>query len=155
MRVRLTVAAMLMGVVAAAHGAQGGKTMQATGPFEVKMTPEQGGDRSYGRMTMSKQYHGGLEATAAGEMLAGGDFKTGSAGYVAIETVTGTLDGKTGTFQLMQWATMADGKRELRVGVVPGSGTGALKGISGTLTIEVAADGKHTYRLEYAVAETK
>ena len=125
--------------------------MQATGSFEVKMTPDQGSERSYGRMTMSKQYHGALEATAVGEMLSGGDPKAGTAGYVAIETVTGSLDRKAGTFQLMQWGTMADGKRELKVGVVPGSGTGALAGISGTMTIEIA-DGKHTYRLEYAVA---
>ena len=125
--------------------------MQASGPFEVKLTPDAGVSGGYGRMTMSKQYHGGLEATAVGEMLSGGDPKAGTTGYVAIETVTGSLDGKAGTFQLMQWGTMADGKRELKVGVVPGSGTGALAGISGTMTIEIA-DGKHTYRLEYAVA---
>ena len=148
---RAVVMALILGVTTMASAGQKESGMQATGPFEVTMTPAQG-DHSYGRMLMSKQYHGALEATAAGEMLAGGDFKTGSAGYVAIETVTGTLQGKAGTFQLMQWATMADGKRELRVGVVPGSGTGALKGISGTMTIEVAPDGKHTYRLEYAVA---
>ena len=142
--------ALLISVTTVANAGETEGRMQATGPFEVKLTPEQG-DRSYGRMTMSKQYHGGLEATAVGEMLSGGDPKAGTAGYVAIETVTGSLDGKAGTFQLMQWATMAEGKRELRVGVVPGSGTGALAGISGTLTIEIAADGKHTYRLEYAV----
>ena len=142
--------ALLISVTTVANAGETEGRMQATGPFEVKLTPEQG-DRSYGRMTMSKQYHGGLEATAVGEMLSGGDPKAGTAGYVAIETVTGSLDGKAGTFQLMQWATMAEGKRELRVGVVPGSGTGALAGISGTLTIEIVADGKHTYRLEYAV----
>lgn len=122
--------------------------MVATGRFAVTMTPDQDGARSYGRMTLSKQYHGALEATAAGEMLSGGDPRAGTAGYVAIETVTGSLEERTGTFQLMQWGTMAEGKRELRVGVVPGSGTGALAGISGTMTIEMA-DGTHTYRLEY------
>ena len=88
-------------------------------------------------------------------MLSGGDPKAGTAGYVAIEMVTGRLDGKTGTFQLMQWGTMADGKRELRVGVVPGSGTGALAGISGTMLIEVAPGGKHTYQLEYEVTNSE
>ncbi len=146
-----TLAALLLSVATAASTAETDGRMQATGPFEIKLTPEQG-DRSFGRMTMSKQYHGGLEATAAGEMLSGGDPKAGTAGYVAMETVTGSLDGKAGTFQLMQWGTMADGNRELKVGVVPGSGTGALAGISGTMTIEIAVGGKHTYRLEYAVA---
>ena len=145
---RLMVAAMLM----QADAAYGGNRMQATGPFEVALKPDAGTTAGYGRMTMSKRYHGQLEATATGEMLSGGDPKAGTAGYVAIETVTGTLEGKTGTFQLMQWGTMANGKRELRVGVVPGSGTGALAGISGTMTIEIAPDGKHTYRLEYDLA---
>ena len=151
---RMEVTAVLLFSVATLVRAEAKENrMQATGPFEVKLTPDSEAPVGYGRMTMSKQYHGGLEATAAGEMLSGGDPKVGTAGYVAIETVTGSLDGKVGTFQLMQWGTMADGKRELKVGVVPGSGTGALVGISGTMTIEIAAGGKHTYRLEYAVAE--
>ena len=146
---RQTVGVILMGV-AVAHGET---RMQATGPFEVELKPDAGVSAGYGRMTMNKHYHGALEATAVGEMLSGGDPKAGTAGYVAIETVTGTLDGRAGTFQLMQWGTMADGKREWRVGVVPGSGTGALAGISGTMTIEIAPGGKHTYRLEYELAE--
>ena len=148
---RAVAMALILGVATMANAGGKESRMQATGSFDVTMMPGQAGERSYGRMTMSKQYHGALEATAVGEMLSGGDPKSGTAGYVAIETVTGTLDGKSGTFQLMQWATMEDGKRELRVGVVPGSGTGALTGISGTMTIEVA-EGKHTYRLEYAMA---
>ena len=129
--------------------AQTGKTMKVTGPFDVTVKPDTATAASYGRMTISKQYHGALEATAVGEMLSGGDPKAGTAGYVAIETVTGSLEGKAGSFQVMQWGTMQGGKRELRVGVVPGSGTGALVGITGTMTIEIAAGGKHSYALEY------
>ncbi len=145
-------AALLLSVATMTSAGQKETKMQASGSFEVTVTPGHGGDGGYGRMMLSKHYHGGLDAAAVGEMLTGGDLKAGSAGYVAIETVTGSLEGKTGTFQLMQWGTMADGKLELRVGVVPGSGTGALAGISGTMTIEIAAGGKHTYRLNYALA---
>ena len=123
--------------------------MHATGPFDVDVKPA-ATDAPYGRMLMKKHYHGALEADATGEMLTGGDFRTGTAGYVAMETVTGTLDGHAGSFQLMQWATMEAGKPELHVLVVPGSGTGALHGLSGTLTIDMAA-GKHTYTLDYTL----
>ena len=129
--------------------AQTRRAMQATGPFEVEMKPDTSVAASYGRMTLKKHYHGGLEASADGEMLSGGDPKTGTAGYVAIERVEGSLDGKAGTFQLMHWGTMDGGKFDLRIGVVPGSGTGALQGISGTMTIEIAAGGKHSYSLVY------
>jgi hypothetical protein len=129
--------------------AQGGSAMDATGPFDVKTTLEPPAAAGYGRMAISKQYHGALDAAASGEMLMGGDPKKGSAGYVAFETVTGLLDGKQGTFQMMQAGVMEGGKRELRVTVVPGSGTDALSGISGSMQIDIAADGKHSYRLAY------
>ena len=125
--------------------------MDATGPFDVKTTPEPAAAAGYSRMAIRKQYHGALDASALGEMLMGGDPKKGAAGYVAFETVTGLLDGKQGTFQLMQSGTMEGGSRELRVTVVPGSGTGELSGISGSMTIGIAADGKHSYRLAYVL----
>ncbi len=142
------IGVMLVSSVMAA-GAQTRRAMQATGPFDVEVKPDTSVAASYGRMTLSKHYHGALEATADGEMLTGGDPKAGTAGYVAIERVEGTLDGRAGAFQLMHWGTMDGGKFELKVGVVPGSGTGALAGITGTMTIEIAAGGKHSYALVY------
>ena len=125
---------------------------EATGAFEVKMAPyEHTVDASISAFSMDKTYSGALKATAKGEMLAGGDRKTGHAGYVALEVVNGTLDGKTGSFALMHTATMAKGTApEMSVRIVPGSGTGELSGIYGTLLIHIAADGSHSYTLRYA-----
>jgi hypothetical protein len=105
-----------------------------------------------GRFSIDKQIHGDLEATTKGEMFSGGDFKQGSAGYVAIEVVTGTLAGKKGSFALQHFATMDANGPKMQVAVVPGSGTGELKGIAGTFTITIA-DGKHSYDLEYSLPE--
>ena len=130
--------------------------MQATGPFDVTIQPQAADPHSgppYGRMLLKKQYHGPLEAEAQGEMLTGGDFKTGNAGYVAMETITGTLAGHTGTFQLMQIATMDAGKPDLRCVVVPGSGTGALHGLTGTCKLDPSG-GKHTYTLDYTLPQS-
>ena len=135
------------------HAQTGARPMQATGPFDVTVQPEVPNHATappYTRMLLRKHYHGPLEAEAQGEMLTGGDFKTGSAGYVAMETVTGTLDGHAGTFQLMQIATMDAGKPELRCLVVPGSGTGALAGLAGTCKLDPSG-GKHTYTLDYTL----
>ncbi len=131
------------------HAQTGAKPMHATGPFDVKILPESAGP-PYGRMLLTKHYHGALEAEAQGEMLTGGDFKTGNAGYVAMETVTGTLDGHAGTFQVMQLGVMQAGKPELHCVVVPGSGSGALAGLTGTLTLDPTG-GKHTYTLDYTL----
>ena len=122
----------------------------AKGTFEVKMIPGTNPiDPSITTMSIDKEIHGDLEATTKGEMLAAGDPKKGVAGYVAIEQVTGTLNGKTGSFALMHFATMTPGApNELKVIVVPGSGTGDLSGIYGTFTI-VIEHGKHSYTLEY------
>ena len=127
--------------------------MHATGPFDVNVQPvpaDTSATSPYPRMSLTKHYRGALEAEAHGEMLTGGDFKTGNAGYVAMETVTGTLDGHAGTFQLMQSATMIAGKPELRCVVVPGSGTGALLGLAGTCTLDPSG-GQHTYTLDYTL----
>ena len=128
--------------------------MHATGPFDVKMQPIPPTPGSaappYARMTLAKHYHGALEAEAQGEMHSGGDFKSGNAGYVAMETVTGTLDGRAGTFQLMQMGVMAAGKPELRCMVVPGSGTRALAGLTGTCTLDPSG-GQHIYTLDYTL----
>jgi hypothetical protein len=132
--------------------AQTDTLMHAIGSFEVKTTPQDppGGEDRSGRMALSKVYEGSLSGRGVGTMMTGGDFATGMAGYVAIETVTGTLDGKTGGFQLMHWGSMHGQAVELRVEVVPGSGSGALKGISGSMKIS-QLDGKHTYALDYSL----
>ena len=126
----------------------------ASGPFEVKMTPqppdENAGDASIGRMILDKQFHGGLEATSKGQMLAAGTAVQGSAGYVAMERVTGTLNGRSGTFVLQHSGTMNRGAPHLTLTVVPDSGTGELEGLAGSMTID-RAEGKHSYGFEYTL----
>jgi hypothetical protein len=102
------------------------------------------------RYSINKEMHGDLVATSKGEMFSGGNPKEGAAGYVAIEVVTGTLQGKHGSFALQQLATMDASGPKMTVVVVPGSGTGQLKGITGTLVITIA-DGRHSYDLDYSL----
>src|SRR3954469_13109039 len=120
---------------------------KAGGTFEVKLTPlaaaEGFGDPSVGRMAIDKRFHGDLDATSKGEMLATRTAVDGSAGYVALERVTGALHGRTGGFSLQHSGTMDRGVPRLGVAVVPDSGTGDLTGISGTMTIAVEG-GKHS-----------
>jgi hypothetical protein len=131
-------------------------SLHATGAFEVKMDPqapdEKAGGAAIGRMLLDKQFHGDLEATSKGTMLAAGTAVKGSAGYVALEIVTGTLEGRTGTFVLQHAGTLTRGTPQLSITIVPDSGTGQLTGITGTMTIN-NADGKHTYDLEYTLPE--
>ncbi len=125
----------------------------AHGTFTVKvepLTPAPAGGLS--RYSIDKEIHGDLEAATKGEMFSGGDPKAGAAGYVAIEVVTGILAGKHGSFALQHFATMDASGPKMQVVVVPGSGTGELKGIAGTFTITIA-DGKHTYDLEYSLPD--
>jgi hypothetical protein len=103
-----------------------------------------------GRFSIDKQIHGDLEAATKGEMFTGGDPKQGAAGYVAIEVVTGTLGGKSGSFALQHIATMDANGPKMQVIVVPGSGTDELKGIAGTFTIKIEND-KHFYDLDYTL----
>jgi|SRR5271154_1379696 len=127
----------------------------ASGPFEVKLTPqpqEPDGDASLGRMTINKQFRGELEATSNGQMLTAGTSVKGSAGYVAIEKVTGVLHGRSGTFVLQHSGTMTRGAPQLTITVVPDSGTDELAALSGKMTINIA-DGKHSYDFEYTLPE--
>ena len=130
----------------------------ASGSFEVKLTPREPDDKAtgitLGRMSIDKQFHGDLEATSKGEMLSAGTSVKGSAGYVALEKVTGKLHGRTGTFILQHSGSMTRGAPELTITVVPDSGTGELVGIAGTMTIKIA-DGKHSYEFEYTLAEAQ
>lgn len=123
--------------------------MRATGTFEVKLAPLTTPDAVPGRMSIDKHFHGDLEATSQGEMLMVGTAVKGSAGYVAIERVDGTLHGRAGTFVLQHNATMTRGAGELNVIVVPDSGTGELVGLSGRMNINIAADGGHSYEFDY------
>jgi hypothetical protein len=127
--------------------------LHAVGPFDVKVThqDENTGDPLLNRMTLDKQYHGDLEATGKGQMLTAGTEVKGSAGYVAIEKVTGSLKGRVGSFVLQHTGTMTRNVPELDIAVVPDSGTGELKGLSGKMKINIAGDGKHSYDFEYTL----
>jgi hypothetical protein len=128
----------------------------AAGTFDVKITPqppeENVGDPSISRMSIDKQFHGDLEATSKGQMLAAGTEVQGSAGYVAIEKVSGKLHGRTGTFALQHTGTMNRGTPDLSITVVPDSGTGALTGLTGKLTIKIE-EGAHSYEFDYRLGE--
>ena len=128
-------------------------TLQAIGEFEVKLNPLAGYDAAVGRLSIDKQFHGDLEAGSKGEMLAIGTEVEGSAGYVAMERVSGTLHGRSGTFALQHNGTANRGATQLTVTVVPDSGTGALVGLSGNMNIIIAA-GKHSYEFDYMLAMT-
>lgn len=127
---------------------------RAEGPFEVKRTPEAvhaAAEGQLGRHSLAKTFHGGLEGTSVGEMLSAGTATPGSAGYVAIETVTGTLDGKAGTFRLQHNGILTRGEGSLYIQVIPDSGTEALTGLSGTMQIVIAEGGAHSYVFDYTL----
>jgi hypothetical protein len=130
---------------------------RATGPFDVKVTPQPADDyadgTALGRLTLDKSFHGDLEATSRGQMLTGMSSAKGSAGYVAIERVTGTLAGKRGSFILQHTGTMDRGTPRLVITVVPDSGTDDLAGLRGTMTIDVAAGGAHSYDFDYTLGD--
>lgn len=135
-----------------AQSPKGPTMLHAKGTFEVKVAPTgHTPDPSINSLSIDKQIHGDLEATTKGEMLASGDPKSGNAGYVAIERVTGSLNGKSGSFALMHFGTMTAKLPEMKVIVVPDSGTGDLTGISGTFDIVIDSAGKHSYILDYAL----
>ena len=124
--------------------------MHATGSFEVKLNPLETYTKAatLGRMSLDKQFRGALEATSEGEMLSAATAVKGSAGYVAIEHVNGTLDGRSGTFILQHSGTMTRGAPQLSITVVPDSGTGQLTGLAGKMTINIV-DENHFYDFEY------
>jgi hypothetical protein len=137
-------------------------TTNASGTFEVKLSPQGQDDKSpekesddvtLGRMTIDKQFHGDLEGTSRGQMLTAGTPVKDSAGYVAIERVSGTLQGREGSFVLQHNGTMTRGVPQLSVTVVPDSGTGQLVGLAGKMAIRIDG-GKHYYDFEYTLPET-
>jgi hypothetical protein len=132
-------------------------TGHATGTFDVKVVPQAADDQSksaaVSRMSIDKQFHGGLEGTSRVEMLTAGTDVKGSAVYVAIEQFTGTLAGRKGSFLLHHTGIMTRGTPQLTVSVVPDSGTGQLVGLTGEMNITIA-DGKHSYDFAYTLPET-
>ena len=128
---------------------------RASGDFDVKLNPQDDGpDAPVGRMTIDKQFQGDLIGTSKGQMvMASSPSVQGSAGYVAIEKVTGTLNNRRGSFYLQHSGTMTRGAGELTITVIPDSGTDELVGLRGKMNI-IIADGKHSYEFEYELADT-
>jgi hypothetical protein len=122
----------------------------ARGTFEVTISPQPPDDSRIGRFDLAKTWSGDLAGSGHGVMLSAGDPTTGSAGYVALEVVDGSLGGRRGSFAFQQLGVMRDGDQELTYVVVPGSGTGDLAGITGTLAL-IIDDRGHTYELTYSL----
>jgi hypothetical protein len=131
--------------------------MNVSGKFDIKLNPletyaKSKDDIQLGRLSIDKTFHGQLNATSQGEMLNAVSPIKGSAGYVALELVTGELDCKKGSFALQHYGTMGNGQQNLILEVVPGTGVGELKGLSGKMAIDIA-DGQHLYSFEYELSD--
>jgi hypothetical protein len=129
----------------------------ASGTFDVKMIPQTPDNKeaqsaNIGRVSLDKQFQGDLEAASKGEMLAVRSENMTSGGYVAIERITGTLHGRTGSFALQHSGAMSGGSRQLTITVVPDSGTDKLTGITGKMTIKVE-NKQHSYEFDYALPD--
>ena len=163
MRVRfavaLAVAAAVMSLALRVAAQKEMRMLHAKGSFEIKMTPAESTDfekaNDIARFTSEKTWHGDFEGVSHGEMITGSTASTGSMAYVAIERITGTLNGRQGSFTFAHRASMMKGGApsagELSVTVVPNSGTGELTGLTGSLLIQIDAQGKHTWTFEYSL----
>jgi len=132
-------------------------THHVNGRFEVKVTPQtlaEPAAATLGRLSIAKRYFGDLDAEAAGEMLTASGTVPGSAVYVAVEHVSGTLSGRRGTFALHHAGIMDRGAAQLTISVVPDSGTGELTGLTGTMSITIA-EKQHFYDFEYRLEASK
>lgn len=129
---------------------------RARGTFEVTLEPQplsnSGQAANLNRLSIAKQYHGDLEATSHGEMLANGDRTEESGVYVALERVSGQLHGRSGSFVLYHNGLMVRGESRLVISVVPDSGTGELAGLAGTMTIDIV-DGAHFFEFDYTLED--
>ncbi len=134
-------------------------THTAKGDFDVQMTPASEWPLEDGnnvrRVTLEKTYRGELVATARGELLMAGAPVDGSAAYVGVEHVEGSLKGRTGTFVLAHKGVMQPGEQHLDITVVPGSGTGELAGLEGKVGIDIAENGDHFYTFEFTLGEAR
>lgn len=130
---------------------------QASGTFAVRLEPQELNEAEQaagiGRMSIDKQFSGDLQAASSGEMLAAMTAVEGSAGYVALERVTGTLHGRSGAFVLQHSGIADRGSQQLTIAVVPDSGAGELAGIRGQMAIQVEG-GEHRYMLEYTLPQS-
>lgn len=127
---------------------------QAKGSFRPRISPlppEPDADPTLGRMSIDKQFEGDLEGFGKGQMLTGMTAVKGSAGYVAIERITGTLAGRTGSFTLQHSGVMNKGVPSLSITVIPDSGTNGLTGIAGAMSIDINPNGDHFYTFEYTL----
>lgn len=143
--------------VTTAKAEEVGVPQRAAGTFDVKVTPvaDTGDSIASGRLSIAKIFHGDLEGTSRGEMWTADTSVKGSAGYVAIEKVEGSLSGRRGAFTLLHQGTMRQGGDYLlTLVIVPDSGTGDLTGLAGKMAI-VIADGKHSYSLEYTIPDAR
>jgi hypothetical protein len=132
---------------------QGGRMSQeASGRFDISTKPQATIGDGIGRFSFEKTFHGDIEGKSVGEMLAVRTPTPGSAGYVLIEHVTATVKGRKGSFMLQHYGLMDRGEPELRVVIIPDSGTGDLAGIAGDMTIDAADN--HAYVLSYALPQT-
>lgn len=131
---------------------------QATGRFQVQLTPQQAEDAiaaaNLPRMLIAKTFMGDLQGSSSGQMVAAMTAVEGSAGYVAMEQVVGTLHGNHGTFVLQHSSTMARGVPQQSITVVPDSGTDELVGLSGQMVIDIV-DGEHLYTFDYAITASE
>ena len=143
---------MLAGMASAATKGDRAVDHSASGEFDVQLTPNAAADAAVGSMTIRKTFHGDLAGSSSGQMLSVLTPVDGSAGYVAMERVTGTLGGKQGTFALQHSGTMDKGAQTLSVSVVPDSATGDLGGLTGSMTIKIEG-GKHFYTFRYALPQ--
>jgi hypothetical protein len=130
----------------------------ANGPFEVTLAAQQPDNppaqkAGLGRRSIDKRFHGDLQATSHGEMLAAGTEVPGSAGYVALERVSGTLHGRSGSFVLQHNGTMDRGTPTLTIDVVPDSATAELVGLRGSMRIIIDAQGGHRYEFDYTLPD--
>lgn len=126
----------------------------ARGTFEIEMTPGSPGlEGAVDRFDFTKTFRGDLAAAGTGMMLACGNPHSGEAGYVAIETVTGDLGGRSGSFALGQLGVMHEGSQTLHYVIVPGSGDGELSGITGIFHLTIDEDGTHRYDIDYALTD--
>ena len=164
MQVRTLAATVAFLVAASSAGADTTTTQEhpltthtATGPFDVQLAPQAlsgvAEHSGLARMSLDKRFHGALEAVSKGEMLAFRSTTPGSAGYVAIEMVRGTLDGRAGSFVLQHSSTMTRGEPAQSITVVPDSGTEALAGLTGRMVVEIAPGGAHAYRFDYTLPD--
>jgi Protein of unknown function (DUF3224) len=150
---RLLALAAAAAMFASPLHAKDNEMHHAAGEFEVKLVPVSEASDALMRMSIDKQFHGDLEATSEGQMMAGGNEANGARVYVALETITGTLNGHKGSFILAHRGTMTSSDQALSIIIVPDSGTEDLRGIKGTFGIEITG-GKHLYKMDYMLPET-